>query len=92
MTTLRVWAPGKDRVEAEVAGERHAMTGTADGWWAVDVPSAGPGTDYAFRVDGGDPRPDPRSAWQPHGVHGPSRLVDHSAFAWTDQQIGRAHV
>ncbi|MDQ4068615.1 MAG: malto-oligosyltrehalose trehalohydrolase, partial [Actinomycetota bacterium] len=34
--------------------------------------------------DGGDPRPDPRSPWQPEGVHGPSRLVDHSAFAWTD--------
>ncbi len=81
---MRVWAPGKDRVEAEVAGERHDMTGTDDGWWQVDVPAAAPGTDYAFRVDGGEPRPDPRSAWQPQGVDGPSRLVDHSAFAWTD--------
>ena len=26
----------------------------------------------------------PRSAWQPHGVSGPSRLVDHDAFRWTD--------
>ena len=25
----------------------------------------------------GDPMPDPRSKWQPAGVHGPSRLVEH---------------
>ena len=55
-----------------------------DGWWVVDVPDAGPGTDYAFAIDGGSPRPDPRSAWQPEGVHGPSRVFDASEFAWTD--------
>src|SRR5690606_21705309 len=27
---------------------------------------------------------DPRSPWQPHGVPGPSRLVDHDAFTWSD--------
>ncbi len=83
MTTLRVWAPGKERVEVEVGGERRALTGTPDGWWQVAVPAAGPGTDYAFCLDGGPPRPDPRSAWQPAGVDGPSRLVDPD-FAWTD--------
>jgi hypothetical protein len=30
------------------------------------------------------PLPDPRSAWQPDGVHGPSRWVDHARFAWRD--------
>ncbi len=34
------------------------------------------GTDYAFSVDGSDPLPDPRSAWQPDGVHGFSRVFD----------------
>ena len=29
-------------------------------------------------------RPDPRSAWQPHGVHGASRVYDPATFAWTD--------
>ncbi len=84
MTMLRVWAPGKDTVEAAVSGERHPMQDAGDGWWQVDVADPGAGTDYAFRVDGGDPRPDPRSAWQPHGVHAPSRIVDHGAFRWTD--------
>jgi maltooligosyltrehalose trehalohydrolase len=55
------------------------------GWWHLDVPAAGPGTDYAFSVDGGDPRPDPRSRWQPLGVHGPSRVVDDAAHTWHDE-------
>jgi maltooligosyltrehalose trehalohydrolase len=52
------------------------------GWWSAEI--GGPGTDYALVLDGGQPRPDPRSAWQPHGVHGASRVVDHAAFPWTD--------
>ena len=28
--------------------------------------------------------PDPTSRWQPDGVHGPSAVVDPTAFAWTD--------
>ena len=85
MSTLDVWAPYADRVEAEVGSERLAMEpASRPGWWHVVVTDAGHGTDYAFRIDGGDPRPDPRSAWQPAGVHGPSRIYDHAQFDWTD--------
>ena len=83
MTTFRVWAPKPDQVELALGDERLPMVETGGGWWQVDAP-AEPGTDYAFVLDGGPPRPDPRSRWQPHGVHGPSRLVDDAAFAWTD--------
>ena len=31
--------------------------------------------------------PDPRSAWQPNGVHGLSRIYDHSRFVWSDAQF-----
>ena len=44
------------------------------------------GTDYAFRLDGGEPLADPRSPRQPSGPAGPSRTYDHSAFAWTDDR------
>jgi maltooligosyltrehalose trehalohydrolase len=44
----------------------------------------GAGTDYCFRLEGERDRPDPASRWQPHGVHGPSRVVDPAAFAWRD--------
>jgi maltooligosyltrehalose trehalohydrolase len=39
---------------------------------AEDLPT---GTDYAYSLDGSPPRPDPRSCWQPAGVHGSSRVV-----------------
>ena len=56
------------------------MQATGDGWWST--PALAPGTDYAFSLDGADPRPDPRSPWQPVGVHGPSRTFDASEFQW----------
>ncbi len=85
MTTFRVWAPIPSSVELELGGQRRLPMRRADrGWWSLDVPDAGPGTDYAFVLDGDGPFPDPRSPFQPTGVHGPSRTVDHSAFDWTD--------
>jgi maltooligosyltrehalose trehalohydrolase len=60
------------------------MTRSADGWWTRRVESAGPGTDYSFSLNAGPPRADPRSAFQPSGIAGPSRLVDHASFDWTD--------
>ncbi|MCU1590931.1 MAG: maltooligosyl trehalose hydrolase [Frankiales bacterium] len=84
MTTFAVWAPERERVEVDVAGERHAMSRNEGGWWRATVPTAAT-SDYAFVLDGGDPRPDPRSRWQPHGVHRASRVYDDSAFPWTDE-------
>jgi maltooligosyltrehalose trehalohydrolase len=36
------------------------------------------GSRYRYSVDGGDPLPDPRSRWQPDGVHGDSRVIDNA--------------
>jgi maltooligosyltrehalose trehalohydrolase len=83
MTTTRVWAPRPTTVELDVDGTRSAMTAAGNGWW--EGTAVEPGRDYAFVLDGGPPRPDPRSLWQPRGVHAPSRAVDHTAFRWTDQ-------
>jgi maltooligosyltrehalose trehalohydrolase len=60
------------------------MAAAAGGWFVADVLDAHAGDDYAFALDGGPPRPDPRSPWQPAGIHGPSRLVDHAGFEWSD--------
>ena len=76
MSEYSVWAPSADGVELVTGEERRAMEPAADGWWRLDAPDLGPGTDYAFSLDGGPPRPDPRSRWQPHGVHGASRRVE----------------
>ncbi|AEE46240.1 malto-oligosyltrehalose trehalohydrolase [Cellulomonas fimi] len=82
----RVWAPDAGRVDLVLpsTGARVPLSPDDDGWWSgdTDLPH---GTDYAFALDDGPPLPDPRSAWQPDGVHGPSRVLDTDAFAWTDQ-------
>jgi maltooligosyltrehalose trehalohydrolase len=77
-----VWAPHPDVVELVVADGSHPMEDRPLGWWQarIDVPA---GAAYRFRLDGTD-LPDPRSRWQPEGVHGPSRAVDPAAFAWHD--------
>jgi maltooligosyltrehalose trehalohydrolase len=87
--SFRVWAPSAQTVDVETVGGRYALIGDEPtGWWSTLVSAAEPGDDYAYVLDGGDPRPDPRSAWQPHGVNGPSRLVDHEAFHWSDDSWG----
>ncbi|MDQ3645737.1 MAG: malto-oligosyltrehalose trehalohydrolase [Actinomycetota bacterium] len=80
---FEVWAPRATRVELEIHGGRVAMEAPADGYYRVEA-EARPGDDYMFVIDG-NARPDPRSQWQPHGVHGASRVVDHAAFEWTDR-------
>jgi len=97
MTTFRVWAPRPTRIDLVMSppapdgvtvpgsGQRsRPMTRGDDDWWSLDVPEAGPGTDYGFTLDGEGPFPDPRSPSQPNGVHGLSRTVDHAAFVWSD--------
>jgi maltooligosyltrehalose trehalohydrolase len=88
--TFSVWAPrakdvavqlsngiGRgDHPLARVEGER--------GVWAATIPGVVAGDRYGFRIDGGDPLPDPTSRSQPDGVHGLSEVVDPTQFAWED--------
>jgi maltooligosyltrehalose trehalohydrolase len=39
---------------------------------------------YQFKIDGEKECPDPYSNFQPFGVHGFSRLIDHEAYRWRD--------
>jgi maltooligosyltrehalose trehalohydrolase len=86
VTDFAVWAPQRDRVRLLVDGTTHGMERDAAGWWRARVVGAGPGTAYAFLLDDDEtPLPDPRSLWQPTGVHSASRVYDRSGFVWTDQ-------
>jgi maltooligosyltrehalose trehalohydrolase len=85
MISFRVWAPNAKQVEVKIGSDLFGMTASEGGWWFAEIPLDGPGIDYTFVIDRGEPLPDPRSPWQPNGVHGPSRTVDHTAFRWTDQ-------
>src|SRR6476659_9825541 len=81
MHRFEVWAPSASRVAVAVNGGSLPMAGPDDqGWWRVGVEGAGPGTDYGFQVNNDSAvYPDPRSLWQPQGVHGLSRVYDQNA-------------
>ncbi len=80
MREFRVWAPEPKRMELDLRGSRREMSRQGEHFSAEAEAEAG--DDYAFVVDG-RALPDPRSPFQPEGVHGPSR-VDDAPFAWTD--------
>ncbi|KQO39491.1 malto-oligosyltrehalose trehalohydrolase [Aeromicrobium sp. Leaf245] len=87
--TVTVWAPDHERVRVRIDGVDHPMEAwepgeLRSGWWWLDTELA-PGSDYAFLLgDDETPLPDPRSSWQPQGVHAASRVYDHAAFDWSD--------
>jgi maltooligosyltrehalose trehalohydrolase len=87
-THFRVWAPRRRTVEVVLddtsrgAFPLHLEKG---GYFSGFAPAA-VGTRYRFRLDGeGQLYPDPASRFQPDGPHGPSQIVDPTAFAWTDR-------
>ena len=86
MHEFKVWAPRAQVVKVQMGSEAPLpMQGPNNrGWWTLCA-EAKPGTDYAFLLDDdATAYPDPRSDWQPHGVHAASRLYEQSAFHWTD--------
>lgn len=98
MIPLEVWAPRAQLVELVTRSgrERRRMVRApaargAEGWWVLEgrLP---PGSDYTFSLDGGPPRPDPRSRWQPYGVHGPSRVVDPEGWSWRSDRWQGLHL
>jgi maltooligosyltrehalose trehalohydrolase len=90
---FRVWAPNVSTMAVRILGENPRtipMIRTPDSEFVMTVPNLGEGADYFYLLDvesGGErERPDPVSRSQPHGVHGPSRVVDPRSFRWSDQK------
>ncbi len=84
MNARRLWAPFARTVELVAAQTRMPLHREEEGWWSVEIDDAIARADYAFSIDGHDPIADPRSPYQPEGVMGSSRPIDHSAFLWSD--------
>lgn len=91
-----VWAPLLEKVAVEIvstpdgdraqqlASRKLAMSKDERGYWHAIAPDLPPGTRYKYQLNDADAWPDPASGYQPEGVHGPSEVVDHSAFDWQD--------
>jgi len=83
---FRVWAPNATRVDLELQTPQARsvpMVSAKRGYFEATVEGVASDARYTYRLDGGDPRPDPVSRYQPEGVHGPSQLVD-AQFEWHD--------
>jgi maltooligosyltrehalose trehalohydrolase len=73
---VTVWAPAAKTVELVTAARRIALRPGGGGNWQAEVDESVLELGYRYSLDNGEPIPDPRSQWQPDGVHGRSRLAD----------------
>ncbi|MBN1761180.1 MAG: malto-oligosyltrehalose trehalohydrolase [Chitinispirillaceae bacterium] len=87
--TFTVWAPLKKAMAVHLYTPEDRvlpMRRGNDGYWTVTAGSIPPGALYKYRIDNGpDERPDPASYCQPEGVHGPSMVIDHTGFGWSNE-------
>jgi maltooligosyltrehalose trehalohydrolase len=89
-THFRVWAPKRRSVEVierhaehDGAGAAHRLEKDSRGYFAGWVQNLHAGQLYSYRIDTEDElRPDPASRFQPNGPHGPSQIVDSTAYRW----------
>ena len=79
MTSFRVWAPRAEGVAVRLGSQDHPLEAAGHGVFTGRLPAAA-GDDYLLVLDGTDAWPDPFSRWQPHGVRGPSRILDLGAL------------
>ena len=83
-----VWAPFLSKVAIKIESPDNQiipMTKERRGYWHASIEGISLETAYSFRLENNVDRPDPASHFQPRGVHGPSQIVDHTAFPWNDE-------
>jgi malto-oligosyltrehalose trehalohydrolase/4-alpha-glucanotransferase len=81
---FRLWAPPHGNLRIELDGETLAMETVGEGWHELVTDRARAGTRYRFVLPDGLGVPDPASRYQPEDVHGPSEVIDPSAYSWGD--------
>ena len=88
---FRLWAPAVKQVELILendTGKKTILTmhALAEGWFQIEtLPlQAKSETLYYYRLDDELDVPDPASRANPQDVHGPSQVVDATAFSWQD--------
>ncbi len=79
---FRLWGPGASTISIELDGHSQPlpMTPQLDGWHELVTDQAAAGTCYQFVLPDGLHVPDPASRFQPEDVHGPSEVIDPTAY------------
>src|SRR5882724_8928941 len=85
---FRVWAPARKSVDVVTNDGPDVPLAREDGgYFSALLPNAKPGDLYRFRLDRSKSLyPDPASRYQPDGPHGPSQVIDPTAFEWMDKR------
>ncbi len=84
---FRLWAPAATSVSVILENAETVplpLTSGGGGWFDLLTRKAKAGSPYQYQIDAKTRVPDPASRYQPHDVHGPSEVIDPSAFDWTD--------
>jgi maltooligosyltrehalose trehalohydrolase len=88
-TTFEVWAPEARTIDLIIEKKSHSITHplqfSEDGKWRCFLPDLTVGEFYRYRINGDRVLPDPASRFQPHGVHGPSQVINPHLFDWSDR-------
>ena len=83
---FRLWAPSVDALLLQHRGAGGVrdwpLERSVDGWHELTLPGALAGDRYQYRLPDGLLVPDPASRYNPDDVHGPSAVVDPSAYEW----------
>jgi maltooligosyltrehalose trehalohydrolase len=74
--TFSVWAPNAKSVDLILTARRIPLRRIDDGHWQTEIADPDIDTGYRYSIDGSAPLPDPRSQWQPAGVHGASYVAE----------------
>ncbi len=86
--SFKVWAPHQELLKLKLYRDHFpdpiVMEKDPDGYFQAEVEGVQTGDRYNFVFANGTARPDPASRYQPEGVHGPSEIIDPSAFQWSD--------
>ncbi|WP_062276465.1 MULTISPECIES: malto-oligosyltrehalose trehalohydrolase [unclassified Rhizobium] len=83
---FRLWAPSLEKLTLRLDGEDVAMSPAADGWFEFLSTNVAPGTPYAFVLPDGLVVPDPAGRALKSDVHGPSLIVDPTAYRWRNTE------
>ncbi|MCC5831588.1 MAG: malto-oligosyltrehalose trehalohydrolase [Chlamydiales bacterium] len=84
-TTFKVWAPHHTSLFLRVVGkETYPMVRASRGFYTFESDQIEPGDHYFYVMGNGLARPDPVSRFLPQGLHGPTEVVDPSAYKWND--------
>ncbi len=79
---FRLWAPDLEQLSLSLDGETVPMSSSGDGWFELLATGVAHGTPYNFVLPDGLVVPDPAARAQQGDVHGPSLVIDPTAYGW----------